>query len=423
MSQSLVETITDPTVFAAIIAVSGVLITAAVTGAVGYLAYSLNRRISFEITQRRIDAYASLWERMEVATPVRTKMVDQPLQCHEMVALFNVMTSWYYEQGNGMLLTNSTRNMYLAVKHNLICCSRYIEPEELRCVYDDNLVKRGRLSIRQLSLLRTRMKADLQVFGTPFYGKLDLYDAKFLSGCKESLYKRPWGTWTNYWKWMRMRYPKPEKEQVCSNLTLSLPFSWLETRTNSADGCSASTCPGDKRESGKVFIDEQKRLFKRIIQSEQDLDHAADCAEQILQRNLHSVTAREDKRLLRCLNTALIVSYVRPFSSNRGGPDVRKALPAEYLEALSDEQRQLHDQLVALRNRDHAHSDPLGRSASVGVERLGDGVSAITLGRDAFAPLTRQQTERVAELIQRWRLKLSEEHLRIQGALKVGERF
>ena len=133
-------------------------------------------------------------------------------------------------------------------------------------------------------------------------------------------------------------------------------------------------------------MDEERRLFKRIVQSEDDLDHAAECAEQILQRDLHSATAREDRCLLRCLNTALIVSYVRPFSGNRASPDVRKALPAEYLDVLSDEQRQLHDQLIELRNRDHAHSDPKGRSVSVGVQKVGDGVLAIPLSRDAFAP-------------------------------------
>jgi hypothetical protein len=170
-------------------------------------------------------------------------------------------------------------------------------------------------------------------------------------------------------------------------------------------------------------MDEGRRVLKRIIQSDDDLAHAAECAEQILQRDLHSATAREDKRLLRCLNTALIVSYVRPFSGNRGSPDVRKTLPAEYLDVLSDEQRQLHEQLIELRNRDHAHSDPQGRSASVGVQNFGDGVLAITLGRDAFAPLPRESVERVAELIVRLRAKLAEEQVRIQGTLKAGERF
>ena len=170
-------------------------------------------------------------------------------------------------------------------------------------------------------------------------------------------------------------------------------------------------------------MDEQRRLFKRIVQSEEDLAHAAECAEQILHRDLHSATEREDRRLLRCLNTALIVSYVRPFSHNRGSSDVRKTLPAEYLNVLSDQQRQLHDQLIASRDRDHAHSDPQGRSVSVGVQQVGDAVLAIPLSRDAFAPWPREMIERVADLIERLRAKLADEHARVQDTLKAGERF
>jgi hypothetical protein len=170
-------------------------------------------------------------------------------------------------------------------------------------------------------------------------------------------------------------------------------------------------------------MDEQKRLFKRIVQSEEDLAHAAECAEQILQRDLHSAIKREDKRLLRCLNTALMVSYVRPFSHNRGSSDVRKALPDEYLSVLSSEQRQLHDQLIASRNRDHAHSDPRGRSVSVRAHEIGDGSLVIPLSRDAFAPWPREMIASVADLIERLRAKLTEEHARIQDAFKAGERF
>jgi hypothetical protein len=173
----------------------------------------------------------------------------------------------------------------------------------------------------------------------------------------------------------------------------------------------------------KSVMDDGRRVFKRIVQSDHDLADAAECADQILQRNLHSATAREDKRLLRCLNTALIVSYARPFSGNRSSPDVRRSLPAEYLDVLSDEQRRLHEQLVEARNRDHAHSDPQGRSVSVRVPKVGDGVLAIPLSRDASAPWPRESVEKVAELIARLRGKLAEEQVRIQDTLKACEHF
>lgn len=184
-------------------------------------------------------------------------------------------------------------------------------------------------------------------------------------------------------------------------------------------------CPDQVRadQRGDEGMDEEKRLFKRIVQSEQDLDHAAECAEQILTLDLHSSATRADKRLLRCLNTGLIVSYVKPFSGNRGSADVRKSLPSEYIDILSDDHRRLHDQLIASRKCDHAHSDPKGRSVSVEVQKVGDGGLTIPRGRDACAALSRDSVEEVAKLIQRLQAKLSEEHVRIQGVLEAGERF
>ena len=170
-------------------------------------------------------------------------------------------------------------------------------------------------------------------------------------------------------------------------------------------------------------MDENKRLLKRIIQSENDLIHAAECAEQILMRNLHSSLSFDDERLLRCLNTALFVSYARPFSINHASDDVCKDLPGKYLRVFSKEQRLLHDQLIEARNRDHAHSDPKGRQTKINVQKWGEATFALPIGRDAFAPLPRKSVERVVELIECLQAKLAEEHIRIQNTLEDGDCF
>lgn len=52
--------------------------------------------------------------------------------------------------------------------------------------------KRGRLSSRQLSLLRSRMKANLEVYGSTYHNKLD-DDAKvLLIWCGEVLSAKVW---------------------------------------------------------------------------------------------------------------------------------------------------------------------------------------------------------------------------------------
>ena len=170
-------------------------------------------------------------------------------------------------------------------------------------------------------------------------------------------------------------------------------------------------------------MDEEKRLFKRIVQSSADLYHAAECAEQILLRDLHSATAHEDKRLLRCLNTALIVSYARAFLKNKASCDVRKRLPTEYLDVLSDEQRQLHCHLIESRHQDHAHSDPKGMDMTVQVRKLGNSKFPVSISRDASAPWEKMSIEKVVELIRCLQAKLTQEQIRIHEILKDGECF
>lgn len=170
-------------------------------------------------------------------------------------------------------------------------------------------------------------------------------------------------------------------------------------------------------------LDDKKRLFKRIIHSLDDLQHAAECADQILQRDLHSATADADKLLLRALSTSLIVSYGRPFSGNRASLDVQKMLPRRYLNSLSEDRLRLHKNLMEARNRDHAHSDPAGRDLTVGAAGTQGIVLAIPIMRNAFAPWPRETIQRVRDLISVLLAKLSEDYLEIQKELKVGERF
>lgn len=158
---------------------------------------------------------------------------------------------------------------------------------------------------------------------------------------------------------------------------------------------------------------ENDRLLKRIIQSEDDLWHASECATPILERGLHDATERFEQRLLRCLNTALIVSYARPFSGNRASRDVQKSMPREFLDALTPDELALHCQLVRARNEDHAHSDPSSRQVLITELKVGDKSVMQPILRDASAPLPRQRTEDVAMLIAKVLSRLAAERERL----------
>jgi hypothetical protein len=157
------------------------------------IANSLRRRITLQITERRLQAYVALWEQMKVASPMRLYGPDpQPLTSQERKELYDQFTSWYYDNGNGMLLGQETRNLYLCAKKNLVCPFEKIEPKSLQTEERKTDEGRGRLSMRQLSLLRTRMKADLEIYGSYFFGKLEPDDKVFLKHCRQQLHRRPW---------------------------------------------------------------------------------------------------------------------------------------------------------------------------------------------------------------------------------------
>lgn len=178
-------------------------VTAAL-GAVGlYLAHNFRRQLMLRLADRRLVAYQALWSLMALASPTRMAGSEEsPLTRSERENLYEEFTRRYYENGNGMLMGGGTRNMYLRVKENLICCDDDLQPKSSRAApgesEDGRWRRRGGLSIRQMSLLRTRMKADFAVYGAHFAGKLEPEDVALLKFVGERRWRRPWGgigTW------------------------------------------------------------------------------------------------------------------------------------------------------------------------------------------------------------------------------------
>jgi hypothetical protein len=219
------------------------VIATTLLGIVGvYFSYNHGRQLRLSLASRRLAAYSKLWEATGLAAPTRldertglaaptrldertgltkakpTDALHLSLTESERRALFKTLTTWYYTDGNGMLLSKLTRNVYLSTKHNLICDDAYLEPDRLHAWLvktkqipkpgKDNCLtwqERGCLSIRQLSLLRTQMKTDLAIYGLPYTGHLAKHEKKFLRGCGVKLWRKPWraaigGMWRKPWR-------------------------------------------------------------------------------------------------------------------------------------------------------------------------------------------------------------------------------
>jgi hypothetical protein len=172
---------------------AGIAITAVVSVAAIYYGNNLRRRtraeVEAKVAEKRLPAYAALWETTKIASPMR----GTPLAADERSQLFDELTDWYYDSGQGMLLTESTRNIYLKSKANLTCPAEKLIPASLgNRVAAEGDEARGWASIDQLSLLRTSMRADVEIFTQPYDEELSPDDVAFLEACKVDLSRPPW---------------------------------------------------------------------------------------------------------------------------------------------------------------------------------------------------------------------------------------
>jgi hypothetical protein len=136
-------------------------------------------------------------ELMEVAGPWRVEAGLGPMTSQERRELFDRMTGWYFDSGNGMLLAATTRELYLNAKFNLICGDGELRPRTLvnyiQGSVQEREQKRGRLSMSQLSLLRAQMRNDLAIYGGLYQtGTLSAEDEIFLKEAGADLRKPPW---------------------------------------------------------------------------------------------------------------------------------------------------------------------------------------------------------------------------------------
>ena len=164
-------------------------------GAAGlFLAHSVRRQLQVKVADARVHAYTALWEAMKMAAPDAAK----PMSAAERCVLHGTMTDWYFNGGHGMLMPNGTGRLFEAATRNLVrCCLHEVVPdcarERLARLPAQKLEDaHGKLSMRQLALLRTRMKADLAVYGRVYDQDLGPEDKAFLRDCGENLHRQPW---------------------------------------------------------------------------------------------------------------------------------------------------------------------------------------------------------------------------------------
>jgi hypothetical protein len=183
-------------------------VTAVITAALGvaglYFANSIRRRTNQEtqlnVAAKRFEAYAALWAETKAAAGMRALTGQGALTLDERRRLAERLTDWYYDKGNGMLLSEETRKVFLEAKHNLIRPLQQLTPESLRQKIAASSKPEklwGEASLRQISLIRNAMRADLAIYTSPAAAArrkrgLDDEDKAFLRAAEVDLNQRPW---------------------------------------------------------------------------------------------------------------------------------------------------------------------------------------------------------------------------------------
>ena len=164
-------------------------------GLVGlWLANNYRRQIRLKLVERQVDSYMRLWTITAPATPDRATPLDQS----ERQELYEAMIRWYFVDGDGIFASAATRDLFVAVRSNLVCPVESIKPKilagELSALPQADVERRrGCVSNRQASLLRAQLKADLALhFAFDYYSDLRPDDRAFLKDCGLSLWRRPW---------------------------------------------------------------------------------------------------------------------------------------------------------------------------------------------------------------------------------------
>ena len=199
-----------------------------------WFAHNYRRQLALKLSETRLKAYSCLWEISGVAAPTRLDGWgdDGYLQLNDRRNLWAAMTDWYYRNGGGMLLTATTKAVYLNVKHNLICESLGLRPADLAgkinvqlglpCDHELDDKIRGTLAIRLISLLRTQLKSDLAIYGATYSGKLSEYERFFLEESDVDLGSKAWAkaagldTQWRRWRW-RLRRRRKRRRLALAN--------------------------------------------------------------------------------------------------------------------------------------------------------------------------------------------------------------
>jgi hypothetical protein len=143
------------------------VVVAVILGLAGlWLGHSYRRNIKQQTTERLLDSYAGLWD---VTGKFGSPEARGPVEDSTLLQLGVAMDAWYFQDGAGMVLPWRTRELFFAIRNNILGRRDQIKPATMAA----ELARRSAAAAdpqyqcmirRQLSLLRTQLKSDLAMY-------------------------------------------------------------------------------------------------------------------------------------------------------------------------------------------------------------------------------------------------------------------
>lgn len=155
----------------------------------------------------------------------------------------------------------------------------------------------------------------------------------------------------------------------------------------------------DMRVSVSAHLQPQLRLYRRLWLAQVDLEEAKATLDEILRARIPIPRRDRPPPLLLSLTTALVVAYSRPWVYSRGQSVAERTVPASLLRSLTPRQREAHNFLVELRNKEVAHSD--ADILDLHLRLYPEGHSAILrTSREAFRRSELKEIRRIIEKLE-----------------------
>lgn len=170
-------------------------------------------------------------------------------------------------------------------------------------------------------------------------------------------------------------------------------------------------------------MEEKKRRFRRWKLSAIDLGQAYSWVDYMLENELHLEKGTEERKVGRGLQTAVIVTYCRPFSRNFERDHTAATLDDSFLDVYSERERAFHSRLIDLRNQIFAHTDSEARDLKISTSELAGQTIAWPRSHNPYAVMGQEELRTLKMMLKKLRGAISEKSIELQKELSPGEEF